>query len=173
MYKLNNCSLFSYKTNTRGLKKEAADNRFLMQLCDVIALKIWDKLNIYSEIMLTNSSFTVEEVSLGRSSSSNRDLDLEPGHDPYLETPAGALQDIAFKCGTKVLLLLCPVIRQHYRKVVLPPLCDVPECLWKIHAGRIQISFVFKSRTAVLLGGIFSTHIPILLFQWVLCLTFT
>ncbi|KAM3362378.1 RNA polymerase II C-terminal domain phosphatase-like 1 isoform X1 [Capsicum galapagoense] len=44
----------------------------------------------------------VEEVSLGRSSSSNRDLDLEPGHDPYLETPAGALQDIAFKCGTKV-----------------------------------------------------------------------
>ncbi|XP_060195707.1 RNA polymerase II C-terminal domain phosphatase-like 1 [Lycium barbarum] len=44
-----------------------------------------------------------EEISLGRSSSSNRDLDLEPGHyDPYLETPAGALQDIAFKCGTKV-----------------------------------------------------------------------
>ncbi|OIS97517.1 PREDICTED: RNA polymerase II C-terminal domain phosphatase-like 1 [Nicotiana attenuata] len=44
-----------------------------------------------------------EEVSLGRSSSSNRDLDLEPGHyDPYLETPAGALQDIAFKCGAKV-----------------------------------------------------------------------
>ncbi|KAK4347129.1 hypothetical protein RND71_033468 [Anisodus tanguticus] len=55
-----------------------------------------------------------EEVSLGRSSSSNRDLDLEPGHyDPYLETPAGALQDIAFKCGTKVLLPLCPVIRQR------------------------------------------------------------
>ncbi|KAJ8545550.1 hypothetical protein K7X08_018133 [Anisodus acutangulus] len=44
-----------------------------------------------------------EEVSLERSSSSNRDLDLEPGHyDPYLETPVGALQDIAFKCGTKV-----------------------------------------------------------------------
>lgn len=44
-----------------------------------------------------------EEVPLGRSSSSNRVLDLEPGHyDPYLETPAGALQDIAFKCGAKV-----------------------------------------------------------------------
>ncbi|KAJ8549588.1 hypothetical protein K7X08_033295 [Anisodus acutangulus] len=44
-----------------------------------------------------------EEASMGRSSSSNRDLDFEPGnYDPYLETPAGALQDIAFKCGTKV-----------------------------------------------------------------------
>ncbi|XP_049381587.1 RNA polymerase II C-terminal domain phosphatase-like 1 [Solanum stenotomum] len=44
-----------------------------------------------------------EEVPLGRSSSSNRVLDLEPGHyDQYLETPAGALQDIAFKCGAKV-----------------------------------------------------------------------
>ncbi|CAN4078971.1 unnamed protein product [Withania somnifera] len=44
-----------------------------------------------------------EEVSLGRLSSSNRILDLEPGHyDPYVETPAGALQDIAFKCGAKV-----------------------------------------------------------------------
>lgn len=68
--------------------------------------------------MFTNSSFTGEEVSLGRSSSSNRDLDLEPGHyDPYLETPAGALQDIAFKCGAKVLSPLCPIIMQHYNIV--------------------------------------------------------
>ncbi|KAF7150121.1 hypothetical protein RHSIM_Rhsim02G0127000 [Rhododendron simsii] len=43
-----------------------------------------------------------EDVPLGRSPSS-RDLDVELGRvDPYAETPAGALQDIAIKCGTKV-----------------------------------------------------------------------
>uniref|UniRef100_A0A5B6ZK95 protein-serine/threonine phosphatase n=1 Tax=Davidia involucrata TaxID=16924 RepID=A0A5B6ZK95_DAVIN len=48
-------------------------------------------------------SFSGEDVPLGRSSSSNRDLDMEPGRvDLYAESPAGALQDIAFKCGTKV-----------------------------------------------------------------------
>ncbi|XP_028072201.1 RNA polymerase II C-terminal domain phosphatase-like 1 isoform X2 [Camellia sinensis] len=49
-------------------------------------------------------SFSGEEVPLGRSSSSSRELDVEPGRvDPYTETPIGALQDIAIKCGTKVL----------------------------------------------------------------------
>ncbi|KAL7243788.1 hypothetical protein ACSBR1_016083 [Camellia fascicularis] len=48
-------------------------------------------------------SFSGEEVPLGRSSSSSRELDVEPGRvDPYTETPIGALQDIAIKCGTKV-----------------------------------------------------------------------
>ncbi|KAF5955424.1 hypothetical protein HYC85_008280 [Camellia sinensis] len=47
-------------------------------------------------------SFSGEEVPLGRSSSSSRELDVEPGRvDPYTETPIGALQDIAIKCGTK------------------------------------------------------------------------
>lgn len=125
----------------------------------------YDKLNLYSEMMLTSSSFTGEEVPLGRSSSSNRVLDVESGHyDPYLETPAGALQDIAFKCGAKVLIPVCPVIRQQLHKVCLPSLCEVSECLWQIHAGRIQIRFSFKSRPAVLLGGMLSTCILILLF---------
>ncbi|XP_057499226.1 RNA polymerase II C-terminal domain phosphatase-like 1 [Actinidia eriantha] len=48
-------------------------------------------------------SFSGEEGSLGRSTSSSRELDVEPGRfDPYVETPSGALQDIAIKCGTKV-----------------------------------------------------------------------
>ena len=48
--------------------------------------------------------FKGEEVSLCRSASSSRELDVEPGRfDPYVETPSGALQDIAIKCGTKVL----------------------------------------------------------------------
>ncbi|KAL3519721.1 hypothetical protein ACH5RR_017870 [Cinchona calisaya] len=48
-------------------------------------------------------SFSGEDASMVRSSSANRDLDLESGQiDPYVETLVGALQDIAFKCGTKV-----------------------------------------------------------------------
>ncbi|XP_027160416.1 RNA polymerase II C-terminal domain phosphatase-like 1 [Coffea eugenioides] len=48
-------------------------------------------------------SFSGEEASMVRSSSANRDLDLESGQiDPQAETPIGALHDIAFKCGTKV-----------------------------------------------------------------------
>ncbi|XP_059671081.1 RNA polymerase II C-terminal domain phosphatase-like 1 [Cornus florida] len=48
-------------------------------------------------------SFQGEDASSGRSSSSNRDIDVEPGRvDLYGESPVGALQDIAMKCGTKV-----------------------------------------------------------------------
>ncbi|KAK3005389.1 hypothetical protein RJ639_016793, partial [Escallonia herrerae] len=48
-------------------------------------------------------SFSGPEVPLGRSFS-NKDLDFEAGRaDMYAETPAGALQDIAFRCGVKVL----------------------------------------------------------------------
>uniref|UniRef100_A0A5B6ZIJ7 protein-serine/threonine phosphatase n=1 Tax=Davidia involucrata TaxID=16924 RepID=A0A5B6ZIJ7_DAVIN len=48
-------------------------------------------------------SFSGDNAPLGRSSSSNRDLDVEPDRvDLYAESPAGVLQDIAFKCGTKV-----------------------------------------------------------------------
>lgn len=40
---------------------------------------------------------------MGRSPASSRDLDVELGQvDSFAETPAGALQDIAIKCGTKV-----------------------------------------------------------------------
>ncbi|GAA0160763.1 protein phosphatase [Lithospermum erythrorhizon] len=48
-------------------------------------------------------SFTNEEASMARPSSGHRDLEMEPGRiDPYAETPVGVLQDIAFRCGTKV-----------------------------------------------------------------------
>ncbi|KAK9267488.1 hypothetical protein L1049_009914 [Liquidambar formosana] len=47
-------------------------------------------------------SFSGEEVSFGRSSSSNRNLDFESGSVQYVETPTGMLQDIAMKCGAKV-----------------------------------------------------------------------
>ncbi|CAK9152509.1 unnamed protein product [Ilex paraguariensis] len=44
--------------------------------------------------------FLGEEIPLGQS---NRELDIELGRvDPYADTTAGALQDIAFKCGAKV-----------------------------------------------------------------------
>lgn len=44
-----------------------------------------------------------EEIPYGRSTSSNRDLDFESGRGiSNGETPAGVLQDIAMKCGTKV-----------------------------------------------------------------------
>ncbi|XWS12678.1 hypothetical protein CRYUN_Cryun37aG0110800 [Craigia yunnanensis] len=48
-------------------------------------------------------SFSGEEVPLGRSSSSHKDLDFESGRTvPSGETAAGVLQDIAMKCGAKV-----------------------------------------------------------------------
>ncbi|KAF5473108.1 hypothetical protein F2P56_009748 [Juglans regia] len=48
-------------------------------------------------------SFSGEDIPLSRPSSSNRDLDFESGRGvPNEETPAGVLQDIAMKCGTKV-----------------------------------------------------------------------
>lgn len=48
-------------------------------------------------------SFQGEESSLGQSSSSNRDMDIEGGgNDAYAESPAEYLHFIAFKCGTKV-----------------------------------------------------------------------
>lgn len=56
-----------------------------------------------SPTLSTYPSFSGEEVSLARSSSSNRHLDLEPGRiEEFAETPVRALQDIASKCRTKV-----------------------------------------------------------------------
>ncbi|WOH11812.1 hypothetical protein DCAR_0831305 [Daucus carota subsp. sativus] len=56
-----------------------------------------------SPTLSTYPSFPGEEVSLARSSSSNRNLDSEPGRiEKFAETPVKALQDIAFKCRTKV-----------------------------------------------------------------------
>ncbi|PWA97875.1 C-terminal domain phosphatase-like 1 [Artemisia annua] len=47
-------------------------------------------------------SFSGEESSLGQSSSSNRDMDIEAGgNDTYSESPAEYLHFIAYKCGTK------------------------------------------------------------------------
>ena len=44
-----------------------------------------------------------EESSLGQSSSSNRDMDIEASNsDAYAESPAEYLHYIAYKCGTKV-----------------------------------------------------------------------
>ncbi|XP_042941676.1 RNA polymerase II C-terminal domain phosphatase-like 1 isoform X2 [Carya illinoinensis] len=48
-------------------------------------------------------SFSGEDIPLSRPSSSNRDFDFESGRGvSNAETPAGVLQDIAMKCGTKV-----------------------------------------------------------------------
>ncbi|KAG9441000.1 hypothetical protein H6P81_016854 [Aristolochia fimbriata] len=49
-------------------------------------------------------SFPGDEMPLGRTSSSSRDLYFEPGRAAaaYPETPAGVLKDIAIKCGSKV-----------------------------------------------------------------------
>ncbi|XP_071726506.1 RNA polymerase II C-terminal domain phosphatase-like 1 [Rutidosis leptorrhynchoides] len=57
------------------------------------------------------SSFQGEESSLGQSSSSNRDMDIEGGSDDsYAESPAEYLCYVAFKCGTKV----------EFRQAVVP-----------------------------------------------------
>ncbi|XP_059659244.1 RNA polymerase II C-terminal domain phosphatase-like 1 [Cornus florida] len=57
----------------------------------------------FNHSMPSYHSFPDDDVPLSRSSSSNRDLDVELGPiDPYAESPAGALQDIAINCGTKV-----------------------------------------------------------------------
>ncbi|XP_058200858.1 RNA polymerase II C-terminal domain phosphatase-like 1 isoform X2 [Rhododendron vialii] len=65
------------------------------------ALQREDRLRM-NHSLSTYHSFSGEDVPLGRSPSS-RDLDVELGRvDLYAETPAGALQDIAIKCGTKV-----------------------------------------------------------------------
>lgn len=48
--------------------------------------------------------FVGEETPFSRSSSSNRDLDFESGRGvSNAETPSVVLQDIAMKCGTKVI----------------------------------------------------------------------
>lgn len=47
--------------------------------------------------------FVGEEISLSRSSSSNREADFDSGPAvSNAETPAGVLQEIGMKCGTKV-----------------------------------------------------------------------
>ncbi|XXG85622.1 hypothetical protein AAC387_Pa11g0668 [Persea americana] len=52
----------------------------------------------------TYHSFSGEEMPLGRMSSSNLEPHFDSGRFPaqYPETPAGVLQEIAMKCGTKV-----------------------------------------------------------------------
>lgn len=53
------------------------------------------------------------EDPLSRSSSSSRDVDFESGRDvSSAETPAGVLQDIALKCGTKVMVIDLYCIRK-------------------------------------------------------------
>ncbi|KAH7545969.1 RNA polymerase II C-terminal domain phosphatase-like 1 [Ziziphus jujuba] len=48
-------------------------------------------------------SFSGEEIPLSRSSSSNKEVDFESSRAVSIaETPAGALHEIAMKCGTKV-----------------------------------------------------------------------
>ncbi|KAH6829050.1 C-terminal domain phosphatase-like 1 [Perilla frutescens var. hirtella] len=48
-------------------------------------------------------SFSGQDGPVAQQSLANKDLDLEAGQiDPYTETCTGALQEIAFKCGTKV-----------------------------------------------------------------------
>ncbi|KAL6991037.1 protein-serine,threonine phosphatase [Sarracenia purpurea var. burkii] len=81
-----------------------------------------------------------EEVPLGRSCSSSRELDLEPGRlDPYVETPAGALQDIANKCGTKVLFAgekigegIARTRREAQRQAAERSLMNLAEHLWVV-----------------------------------------
>lgn len=47
-------------------------------------------------------NFEGQESPVAQSSLASKDIDLEAGQiDPYTETWPGALQDIAFKCGTK------------------------------------------------------------------------
>ncbi|GFP94718.1 RNA polymerase ii c-terminal domain phosphatase-like 1 [Phtheirospermum japonicum] len=47
--------------------------------------------------------FSGGDGAVAQLSSANKDIDLEAGQiDPYTETCTGALQDIAYKCGTKV-----------------------------------------------------------------------
>ncbi|KAL0353132.1 UNVERIFIED_CONTAM: RNA polymerase II C-terminal domain phosphatase-like 1 [Sesamum angustifolium] len=56
-----------------------------------------------SALLLYIYNFEGEDGSVNQPSSANKDLDLEAGQiDPYTETCTGTLQDIAFKCGTKV-----------------------------------------------------------------------
>lgn len=61
-------------------------------------------MNIYYNTLILIALYCEgEEVSLARSSSSNRHLDLEHGRiEKSAGTPVKALQDIASKCRTKV-----------------------------------------------------------------------
>lgn len=60
---------------------------------------IWHKQFLLLCIII----FEVQDGPVAQPSSASKDLDLEAGQiDPYTETGTGALQDIAFKCGTQV-----------------------------------------------------------------------
>lgn len=49
------------------------------------------------------SNFQGDGSPVAQLSSTNKDLDLEAGQiDSWSDTSTGALEDIAFKCGTKV-----------------------------------------------------------------------
>lgn len=59
---------------------------------------------VYPEWCYMRCHFEGEDIPLGRSSSSSRDVDFESGRGvSNAETPAGVLHDIAMKCGTKVI----------------------------------------------------------------------
>ncbi|XP_042027811.1 RNA polymerase II C-terminal domain phosphatase-like 1 [Salvia splendens] len=61
-----------------------------------------DQLRL-NQAVSTFPSFSGQESPVAQSSLASKDIDLEAGQiDPYIETCPGVLQDIAFKCGTKV-----------------------------------------------------------------------
>ncbi|XP_011086104.1 RNA polymerase II C-terminal domain phosphatase-like 1 [Sesamum indicum] len=62
-----------------------------------------EKLLRLSQPLPDSHSFSSEDSAMAQLPSANEDLDLEAGQiDPYGENSTEALQDIAFKCGTKV-----------------------------------------------------------------------
>lgn len=107
-----------------------------------------------------SNCFEGEEVPLGRSSS-NRDLDFESGRGaPYAETPAVGLQEIAMKCGTKVLKIGYPLksMSHIYAIYILLFLmfcliCFFKHvCLWKLIVG-VQALIGCCYRAAILDWG--------------------
>ncbi|KAJ9565942.1 hypothetical protein OSB04_001908 [Centaurea solstitialis] len=89
---------FVHKVETPLLPDRVLENQRLPKE----ALQRDDRLRL-SHSPPVYPSFPVEESSMGQSSSSNRDMDVEAGNnDAYAESPAEYLHYIAYKCGTKV-----------------------------------------------------------------------
>ncbi|KVH89550.1 Double-stranded RNA-binding [Cynara cardunculus var. scolymus] len=89
--------LFVQKVETSLLPDRVLENQRLPKE----ALQRDDRLRL-SHSPPVYPSFPGEESSLGQSSSSNRDMDIEAGNsDSYAESPAEYLHYIAYKCGTK------------------------------------------------------------------------
>lgn len=88
---------FVHKVETPILPDRVLENQRLPKE----ALQRDDRLRL-SHSPPVYHSFPGEESSLGQSSSSNRDMDIEAGNnDAYAESPAEYLHYIAYKCGTK------------------------------------------------------------------------